>query len=187
MRAIKTNIKNQQKNNSLTTQAPLFLFFCLFICIGCLGGFHGCSDNSNEHADVLECEGSCECDSETRTCSCLGGSECIVEGEDDITLICEGNARCELECGTACHVECPGTAGCVAAMGDDSTAVCNGTGDCEYYCDGDCVVDCPGSSSCFVTCPEGSICEFTSCPEMQIQECEGGGLACRRDCPEISE
>ncbi len=142
----------------------------------------GCSKDSKESVEVLECTGSCECDPDTRTCSCLGGTECVVEGADDVTLICEGNARCELECGNRCHVECPGTAGCSAEMGFDSTAICNGTGDCEYYCLGDCEVDCPGTSACFVYCPEDAFCEITSCP--QVEECEDGGLACRRDCPE---
>ena len=77
-----------------------------------LAGMPGCGDDDGADVDILECEGSCECDEDTRTCSCLGGTECVVEGEEDITLVCEGNARCDLQCEALCTVECPGTAGC---------------------------------------------------------------------------
>lgn len=143
----------------------------------------GCGDDGGG-AEVLECEGSCGCDEDTRTCSCMGGSMCTVESADDITLVCEGNARCDLVCDDRCLVECPGTAGCDAEMGDDSEAVCNGTGDCDYTCFGDCTVDCPGTSACTVRCPPDATCNITSCGGGMLTECEGqNAQACRTDCP----
>lgn len=135
----------------------------------------------SDDVDILECTGECECDQSTSTCSCLGGTDCTVEGGVNVTLICEGNARCDLECGAGCQVECPGTAGCAATMGDDSTGICNGSGTCDYTCLGDCTVDCPGVSSCTVQCAEGATCDITSCT--QQEDCGGGLLACRSACP----
>lgn len=143
----------------------------------------GCGDDSG-HADVLECEGTCSCDNDTRTCTCSGGTLCVVEGESDINLICEGNAQCDLQCEEDCHVECPGISGCTADMGDDSSAVCNGSGQCEYTCNGDCTADCPGSSECIVYCLSGFVCEITSC-EQDFQDCGNGVLACRTNCPPV--
>jgi hypothetical protein len=106
----------------------------------------------------------------------------VLEGDgNDVTFECEGNATCDLTCGTNCHVICPGTAGCIAAMGDDSTGVCNGTGSCDYTCDGDCSVDCPGTSACTLDCPVEATCEITSCP--QVEDCGDGLLVCRTSCP----
>jgi hypothetical protein len=132
--------------------------------------------------EVLECEGTCTCEQETRTCSCAGGTDCVVEGADDITLTCDGNARCDLWCGAGCVVECPGTSGCEASMGHDSAAVCNGTGNCDYECRGDCSVDCPGTSRCSVTCADGHDCEITSCSS--VEDCGDGVLVCRGSCPD---
>lgn len=140
-----------------------------------------CGDD--DPVEVLECTGTCSCEEETRSCSCQGGSECVVGAASDVTLVCEGNASCDLECGVRCHVECPGTAGCAAAMGDDSTAICNGTGTCEYTCGGDCQIDCPGASACIVRCAEGATCEVTSCLGPSLVDCGDGVLACRTDCP----
>jgi hypothetical protein len=146
-----------------------------------IGTFLGCK--SDPTPVVLECSGECECIPEQNTCKCLGGTDCIIEGgEPGMTLICDGNARCSLECGAECHVECPGTSGCDAAMGPDSTAICDGTGNCDFLCEGDCSVDCPGASSCTVTCPVDAICEITSC-DMGLQTCGDGVLACRTACP----
>lgn len=152
--------------------AGLLLF--LFVLPGC--------KKSNDQVAVLECTGTCTCDQETRTCTCSGGTDCALAGEESsVTFECDGNATCDLTCGTDCHVVCPGTAGCTATMGDGSTAVCNGTGDCHYTCVGDCSVDCPGASSCTLTCPMGATCEITSCPQMV--DCGDGVLACRNACP----
>jgi hypothetical protein len=141
----------------------------------------GCDDDSV--ADVLECVGNCTCIQDTRTCACGGDTACEVVGESDITLVCEGNARCDLACEELCRVECPGTAGCVAEMGDDSEAVCNGTGDCDYTCNGDCTVDCPGTSRCIVRCAAGYECDVTSCGAGPT-DCGEGISACRTACPE---
>jgi hypothetical protein len=143
-----------------------------------------CGDDGG--TEVLECTGTCSCVEETRTCSCTGGSDCVVAGARDVTLICEGNAVCDLECDELCAVECPGTAGCTALIGPDSSAVCNGTGSCDYTCEGDCTVDCPGSSQCIVRCgapdagPAGT-CTVTSCRD--VVDCGGGIQACRTACP----
>jgi hypothetical protein len=134
----------------------------------------GCSSSDIE---VLECTGECECDEETNTCSCLGGTECVVEGGVGVTLTCDGNARCDLACGEECHVDCHGTTGCDATLGDNSTAACSGTVDCNYTCLGDCVVDCPGTSRCTVACADGATCEVTSCPS--VTDC-GEGMQTRR-------
>lgn len=155
------------------------------ILVLCLMGSVAVAGCSGDDIDVLECSGECSCDQETNTCACLGGTDCVIEGGDGaVTLVCEGNARCELECGVDCQVECPGTSGCAATMGDDSTGICNGTGDCDFMCDGDCSVDCPGASSCTVACAEGAVCEITSCPD--AIECDDGlTIACRAACPEV--
>jgi hypothetical protein len=145
-----------------------------------LGVFAGCKDPD---ADVLECVGECECIPEENTCSCLGGTDCAIAGDEPgLTLICEGNARCEMSCGAECNVECPGTAGCDATMGPDSTGVCNGTGSCAFVCEGNCTVDCPGVSSCTVSCPTDASCEITSCGQ-GAEDCGDGVLACRTACP----
>ncbi len=154
----------------------------LGLWVGLLGAI-GCADHGDE-TKVLECSGECVCDPETATCSCLGGTDCVVEGGDDVNLVCEGNARCDLACGVGCHVECPGTSGCDVVMGDGSTGVCNGTGDCAFVCEGSCVIDCPGASRCTLDCPEGAACDITSCP--MVTECGDGNLACRTACPEDS-
>lgn len=153
--------------------------FVLLLALSTALVFSNCGD---DEVKVIECEGSCTCDQDTRTCACQGGTECVVEGYDDVTLVCEGNARCELSCGDRCHVECPGTAGCNAEMGDDSSAVCNGTGDCEYTCSGDCEVNCPGVSRCVLRCPEDAECQITDCPAITLQECGNGVLVCRSTC-----
>ena len=148
----------------------------------CVALWASCGDDDG--IAVLECEGSCSCDQDSRTCTCQGGTLCEVAGEDDITLICEGNAGCDLDCEARCHVECPGTSDCVATMGDDSTAVCNGSGTCEYFCEGDCSVDCPGSAQCTVHCNPGSACDITSCQGGSLVECDSDMLTCRQTCPQ---
>ena len=153
--------------------AAIAFAFTLFL------GLSGCNCGG---ADVLECVGSCSCDDSSRTCTCNGGTLCTVEGAEDITFVCEGNASCDLECGVGCHIECPGTSGCTAVLGDESTAVCNGSGFCDIECDGDCAVDCPGSEMCVLDCPVDATCEITSC-EGEIVDCGNGVLACRASCP----
>ncbi len=156
-------------------------FFTVLTCVGMLV-LLSCSDKKKKKVEVLECTGSCVCDEETRTCTCEGGTDCVLQGDAaGVTFSCDGNATCSLSCGTECHVECPGTAGCEASLGDDSTAVCNGTGNCFYECRGDCVVDCPGASRCTVDCAAGATCEITSCP--QVNDCGDGVQACRTTCP----
>jgi hypothetical protein len=146
--------------------------FMLVLALGACGG--------GNDVDILECTGQCTCDQETDTCSCLGGTDCTVESSGAVTLICEGNARCDLTCGDGCRVECPGTAGCTASMGANSTGQCNGTASCDFSCAGDCSVDCPGTSQCTLACPEGADCAITSCP--MVTSCGGGVLACRTGC-----
>jgi hypothetical protein len=144
----------------------------------------GCGGDDGQPT-ILDCTGTCSCDADTRTCSCSGGTDCTITGagEGGVTLVCEGNAECNLACGVGCHVQCPGTAGCVADMGDDSDAVCNGTGHCDYTCRGDCAADCPGSSECIVRCAAGSTCTVTSCAGASLVDCGNGVQACRTPCP----
>jgi hypothetical protein len=146
-----------------------------------LGLAWGCGDGGDSPGEVLECEGSCTCEPETRTCTCHGGTDCVVDGDDDITFECDGNARCGLECGTNCHVECVGTTGCDAVMGDGSTGVCPGTASCNFTCLGSCSVSCSGSAQCTLDCPEDGDCEITDCP--MVTDCGDGVLACRTSCP----
>lgn len=112
---------------------------------------------------VLECEGECTCDDSTRTCSCAGGTACVLEGADDVTFRCEGNASCDLACGVGCHVICPGTTGCTTVLGDDSSAECQGNATCNFTCEGDCEISCGGASTCEVTCADDCELEGTSC------------------------
>lgn len=139
------------------------------------------SCDGSDDIDVLECSGECACDEETNTCSCLGGTDCVVESSGAVTLVCEGNARCELACGADCNVDCPGTSGCDATIGDGSTGTCAGTASCNYTCEGECTIDCPGASRCTLGCPTDAACEITSCPT--VTDCGDGVLACRTACP----
>lgn len=143
-----------------------------------------CNDDGDGDADILECIGSCTCDDDTRTCTCHGGTQCTIEGEEDITLVCDGNASCDLACGDRCHVICPGTTGCTAEMGDDSTAECQGNAECDYTCLGDCEVQCSGTPQCIVRCADGATCTITEC-DSQLTDCGGGIQACRTNCPPL--
>ena len=106
----------------------------------------------SDEPDVLECDGDCGCDEETRTCNCSGGTDCVIEGAEDLTFECDGNADCDLTCGTDCHVICPGTTTCTATLTGYASAECQGTGTCEYYCDTDCDIDCGSNTDCTVNC-----------------------------------
>lgn len=139
----------------------------------------GCNDDTVE---ILACEGNCMCVEETRTCSCLGGTECIIEGANDVTLICEGNADCALRCEDDCNVQCPGTSICEVIMGGDSFARCNGTGRCDVTCNGDCQVECTGNEECTVRCADDVDCEIIGCGEA-IDCDDQNAQACRTACP----
>ncbi len=133
----------------------LFVFAALLVALTTTG----CSSD----VDVLECDGECTCDEDTRSCSCAGGTNCTIDGADDITFYCDGNASCDLECGYGCHAVCPGTTGCTTRLGPDSSAECKGTASCTFYCDGDCDVDCSGAASCTVECHEDCDKSGTKC------------------------
>lgn len=137
-----------------------------------------CGDD--DEVAVLECTGTCSCDEETRTCSCQG-SACVIGAYRDVTLACEGNTACDLQCGDSCTVDCRGTAGCTADVGDDGHAICGGTALCDITCGGSCSADCTGSSQCILRCAEGETCAFEGCP--MAVDCGGGVVACRGDCP----
>ena len=158
-------------SSSLLMMAFLALF--LFMC-----------NNDGDDVEVLECVGSCTCDDDTRTCTCQGGTECTIEGEEDITLVCDGNASCDLACGNRCHVICPGTTGCTAEMGDDSIAECQGNAECDYTCLGDCEVQCSGTPQCIVRCAEGATCTIVDC-DSQLTDCGDGIQVCRTNCPAV--
>lgn len=143
-----------------TLQLPLrWFFFALTISLMAVV-ISGCSGSEVE---VLECSGECTCEEETRSCSCAGGTTCAIDGADDITFYCDGNAACDLTCGYGCHVVCPGTTGCTTTLGPDSSAECKGTASCTYYCEGDCDVECSGASSCTVECADDCEQDGTQC------------------------
>ena len=149
-----------------------------------LGILLGACGDDDQAAEILSCtpETACTCDNSIDTCTCAGGSTCDVAGADHgVTLKCEGNAACNLSCGTQCHVECPGTTGCTATVDDESTLLCTGTGECDFACTADCTAECQGTSRCVVRCTEGATCDVTcpsptSCPD-------GLTTACGRACP----
>lgn len=132
-----------------------------FVLLASLGiWFAACGDKGVE---ILECSGECSCDEDTRTCSCAGGTTCAIEGAEDITFECNGNAACDLTCGVDCHVICPGTTGCTVALGDGGTAECQGTARCIYNCAGDCEITCSGASTCTVNCADDCTQDGTTC------------------------
>ncbi|MGM0556411.1 MAG: hypothetical protein ACQEVA_08550 [Myxococcota bacterium] len=148
-------------------------FVTLSLALGALSllALPACGDgdpDGAENVDVLECAGECSCDQETNTCSCTGGTTCELEGGDDFTFTCDGNAACQLSC-NSCDVICPGTTGCTVSLGDGGTGECQGTATCEYECTGNCEISCGGTSNCTTTC-SGDGCESDgddgcTCPE----------------------
>lgn len=142
-----------------------------------------CNDDDGGVA-VLECVGTCTCDEETRTCSCAGGTTCTIEGAENVTLTCDGNAACDLSCGVDCHVICPGTTGCVAEIGDDSTGECQGTAECDFTCLGDCQITCSGTPQCTVRCRDGFECTILAC-DGDVTDCGDGIQVCRTTCPAL--
>ena len=137
-------------------------------------------------AQIYECtpEGACSCEpgvERTTRCTCVGGSDCVVEG-DSIEFLCEGNAACGLTCGTTCLITCPGTTSCSVLAGDDAVVVCPGTATCDITCLGDCSVSMDGASRAVVHCAgDGAACEFSGCSPT---DCGDGVHACRTACPE---
>ena len=154
------------------------------VLLGSVGAVLVTCNDDGGNVEVLECIGTCTCDQDTRTCSCAGGTTCTIEGAENVTLVCEGNASCDLACGVGCHVICPGTTGCTAEIGDDGTAECQGTAECDYTCLGDCQVTCSGSPQCIVRCADGYACTILAC-DGQITECGDGIQACRTTCPAV--
>lgn len=151
------------------------------LCLG-FAAIAAAACGDDDGVEVLECTGTCTCDEATRTCSCQGSdSACVIGAARDVTLACEGNAACDLECGVGCTVDCRGTAGCTAEVGDRGHAVCGGTALCDVTCHGSCTADCSGSSQCLLRCAEGATCDFEGCP--MATDCGGGVFACRGDCP----
>jgi hypothetical protein len=142
--------------------------------------FVACGDDEGEVA-ILECTGTCTCDNDTRTCSCAGGTDCVLEGEGQVTFTCDGNASCGLSCGDDCNVVCPGTTGCNAESGARARFECQGTAACEFRCHADCAVFCGGTSQCLVTCDDVNACDLSAC--RNSTDCGGGIFACGRECP----
>lgn len=133
------------------------LIIALFALTAIFAGFAtGCG---GDDVEVLECDGECTCDEQTRTCSCAGGTECTLDGAEDVTFECDGNASCDLACGTGCHVICPGTTGCTTILAHNASGECQGTATCEFSCEGNCDVDCGGNTDCTVECADD--CELT--------------------------
>jgi hypothetical protein len=148
-----------------------------FVLLLAAPAFTACGDD----AEVIECDGTCSCDAETRTCSCAGGTECTLEGESDVTFTCDGNASCGLSCGDGCNIICPGTTGCTAEAGAGARFECQGNAECEFTCLADCAVHCSGASQCLVTCADEASCNLSDC--RGSTDCGDGLFACGRACP----
>lgn len=141
----------------------------------------GCGDDDDGEVRVLACSGNCSCNDDTRTCSCSGGTDCVLEGEGNVTFTCDGNASCGLSCGSACDIVCPGTTGCVAKAGPSAYFECQGNATCEFTCEADCEVSCGGAARCLVTCDDPDQCDLSAC--RGSTDCGDGVFACGRDCP----
>jgi hypothetical protein len=146
-------------------------------------GVFACGDDDDDRppVKVLECSGTCSCDAQTRTCSCSGGTDCVLAGEGNVTFSCDGNASCGLSCTNDCNIICPGTTGCVADSGARARFECQGNASCEFTCKADCVVQCAGAAQCLVTCTDPETCDLTDC--RGSTDCGGGVFACGRSCP----
>lgn len=144
------------------------------------GGVIACGDDDGD-VEILACSGTCMCDDDTRTCSCAGGTDCVLDGEGDVTFTCDGNASCGLSCGEGCDIVCPGTTGCVAESGAAATFVCQGTAECDFTCLDDCTVSCGGSTRCLVHCADEDTCDLSDC--RGAVSCGDQTFACGRACP----
>jgi hypothetical protein len=138
-------------------------------------------DDEDGGARILECDGNCTCNEDTRTCSCSGGTSCALEGEGNVTFTCDGNAACDLSCGSNCDIICPGTTGCTAEAGASASFECQGNAMCEFTCLADCSVLCQGAAQCLVTCDDTEPCDLDNCSNST--DCGNGVFACGRACP----
>jgi hypothetical protein len=154
--------------------APLLVF-------AALGAFACGDDDDDPQVKVLECSGTCSCDAQARTCSCSGGTECVLAGEGNVTFSCDGNASCGLSCTNDCNIVCPGTTGCVADSGARARFECQGNASCEFTCKADCSVQCAGAAQCLVTCADPDTCDLSNC--RASTDCGDGVFACGRACP----
>ena len=143
--------------------------------------FVACGDDDDDDVAVLQCSGTCSCNNDTRTCSCSGGTNCVLEGEGNVTFICDGNASCGLGCGDDCNIVCPGTTGCTAESGARARFECQGNAACEFTCHADCSVQCGGTAQCLVSCADPNTCDLSNC--RSSMDCGGGVFACGRACP----
>jgi hypothetical protein len=140
-----------------------------------------------DEADVEACEpeSACSCtDGVERdtACVCVGGATCSISG-DSIEFSCDGNADCNLECGTDCLITCPGTTSCTIDVGDGGIVTCPGTASCDVVCRGDCEVDVGGNADAIVRCEDeanGAVCTLSGC---SATSCGDGLYACGIACP----
>src|SRR5215210_6063006 len=93
-----------------------------------------------DEADVEACEpeSACSCTDGTErdtACVCAGGATCTISG-DSIEFTCDGNADCNLVCGSDCLITCPGTTTCTVDVGDGGVVSCPGTSTCDVLCRG---------------------------------------------------
>ena len=145
----------------------------------------GCGDDSDAEIQMCLPENACSCtDGVERdtSCTCVGGASCSVEG-DSIEFQCEGNATCNLSCGTDCLVTCPGTTSCTVEVGDGAVIVCPGTASCDVTCNGDCLVEMSGNADSIVRCvneADGAVCQVTGC---SATDCGNNVDACNTACP----
>jgi hypothetical protein len=117
-----------------------------------------CGDDEEDGgARILECDGTCSCNEDTRPCSC------------------------GLSCGSDCDIICPGTTGCTAEAGASASFECQGNASCEFTCLADCSVLCQGAAQCLVTCDDTEPCDLENCSGST--DCGNGVFACGRACP----
>jgi hypothetical protein len=140
----------------------------------------------DDGAEIEECDppGACSCEPGTEretSCSCTGGSECVIEG-DSIEFHCDGNAGCGMTCGTDCLITCPGTTSCDVVVDEAAVIDCPGTAECYVTCLGSCTLSMAGASRSTLICDDPAAdCAMEGC---SATDCGDGVFTCRSDCPE---
>jgi len=141
----------------------------------------------NNNAQIQQCTptNACTCTAGTQrdtACTCSGGASCAISG-DSIEFQCDGNADCNLTCGTDCLITCPGTTSCTVDVDDNAVVECPGTASCDVTCRGNCTVDISGNADAIVRCLDqanGAVCTVNGC---STTDCGNGVSACRTTCP----
>jgi hypothetical protein len=143
----------------------------------------GCGNDGK--VEACEPTNACSCTDGTQrdtACTCSGGATCSISG-DSIEFTCDGNAACNLDCGTNCLITCPGTTTCTVEVGDDAVVTCPGTALCDVLCHGDCTINKAGNADAIMRCEheaDGSVCMISGCTPTS---CGNGVYACGAACP----